>query len=102
MDFYTIVIISAIVLLIISLTAIGVIVTNTNSSAKFPTSYSTCPDYWSIDPSGNCKSNGTSNTNNGPQIYKPDPDLCKNFNWAYKNKISWDGVINTNSCKITK
>jgi hypothetical protein len=99
MDFYTIVIIVAVVLLIISLTFIGLLITHVNSTSKYPASYSTCPDYWSFD--GNkCNSNGL-NTNNGLSSYTPDIDLCKNFNWAYNNKISWDGVINTNSCKLT-
>uniref|UniRef100_A0A6C0I005 CPW-WPC domain-containing protein n=1 Tax=viral metagenome TaxID=1070528 RepID=A0A6C0I005_9ZZZZ len=100
MDFYTIVIIVAVVLLIVSLTAIGLLITKTNSNAKFPGSYSSCPDYWSFDGK-KCSANGI-NTNNGKYTsYEPDSDLCKNFNWAYKNKISWDGVINANSCKIT-
>jgi hypothetical protein len=99
MDFYTIVIIIAVVLLILSLTFIGIIINNANASAKFPGSYNTCPDYWSFDGK-KCSSNGL-NTNNGFTSYTPDSDLCKNFNWAYKNQISWDGVVNTNSCKLT-
>jgi hypothetical protein len=99
MDFYTIVIIISVVLLILSLTAIGLLVTNASSTAKFPESYNSCPDYWSFDGTF-CKPNKGINigTLSNPSAYTPSKDICVNRTWSNDNKISWDGVSNTNSC----
>lgn len=67
MDFYSIVLIIAVVLLILILTFIGIKMTNARynnkSSVPFPPVMSTCPDYWSVDGS-NCliPANGKTNT----------------------------------------
>jgi hypothetical protein len=102
MDFYTIVIITAIVLLILTLTMIGLIVSNANSSATFPASYSSCPDYWIYDENNKkCTANGVNIGiyQNDKTEYTPSSDICKNLKWSNDNRISWDGVSNTNVCK---
>jgi len=102
MDFYTIVIIIAVVLLILSLTAIGLIVTNANSTAKFPASYSSCPDYWRYNATdGTCSSINNINIGNpinGSYIYSltPKKDVCENKRSIDRRNISWDGISNSN------
>ena len=98
MDFYSIVIIIAVVLLILSLTAIGIIVTQSNSAAVFPASQNSCPDYWTSEGK-RCVS--TNDMNIGilvDKAYTPTDKLCENYRWTFDNKISWDGVSNTNQC----
>jgi hypothetical protein len=102
MDFYTIVIISAIVLLILLLTIIGLVVSNANSSATFPASYSSCPDYWIYDETTKqCTANKVNiGTLDDPSTkYTPSSNICENLKWSNDNRISWDGVSNTNVCK---
>lgn len=67
MDFYTIVLIIAIVLLIVILAFIGIKMStakySNSTNAPFPPVVSTCPDYWKVDGS-NCiiPTNGKTNT----------------------------------------
>jgi hypothetical protein len=105
MDFYTIVSIVAILLLIISLTTVGVIMTQSNSNATFPSFQNPCPDYWTYNSvSDTCSMNG--NTNMGSFRTTPTPvssasskNLCQSLSWSKTNNILWDGVSNTNiSC----
>jgi len=103
-DFYTIVTICAILLLIISLVTIGVIITQSSSTASFPSFQTNCPDYWTSSIDGKTCTAPSSGINIGsPTVgptYKPT-DLCTSFNWAHKNNIIWDSVSNTNNCKIS-
>tara|TARA_B110000285_G_scaffold26529_1_gene25786 strand:- start:627 stop:1031 length:405 start_codon:yes stop_codon:yes gene_type:complete len=54
-NFYTIVIVIAIILLIGILTYIGMLMNDSSGSEVYPPSSTTCPDYWEIDSSGKCK-----------------------------------------------
>jgi len=104
-DFYTIVIICAIILLIISLATIGVIIVNGKSSIVFPSTKNSCPDYWTLSNDKKTCQAPSNRVNMGyptvPSTYTIDTDTCKNFKWAFDNKILWDGVSNINNCKLT-
>ena len=64
MDFYTIVLIVAIILLIATLTGLSLMLTKVGTTTSFPTYSNTCPDGWT-DSSGVCTSRGA----NVPKTY---------------------------------
>ena len=119
MDFYTIISIVAIVLLIISLTLFGVYF-NTISVKPFPGSQDMCPKLWTTDTSGNCKNPIDTSLNrltSFPQLtpglvsdgFNPNDSkwetydgaknaICGKKKWANTNNISWNGISNYNSC----
>jgi len=112
-DFYTIVTIIAILLLIISFVTLGVIITNTSSTVIFPplNSINPCPDFWTLSEDGkDCVRNesinqGNDNENNTvpPQIPKFNPSkMCDNYKTIKTHNIYWDGLSNTNSCSLSK
>lgn len=129
--YYTIVLIIAILLLIGSLSVVGVMITSGSNKKAFPEFQNTCPDFWThIKDSDNnivCKP-PTSGINTVTPILSDTPpfahagvdigkntdgksiitginlnssnwiSLCDKANWAKTNKITWDGVTNTNEC----
>jgi hypothetical protein len=121
-SFYTIVTIIATILLIISLSIVGVILSRRQNTKEFPEYQNMCPDFWSLDSSGNtiCKPTNDVNTpmpnmlqldnhvgvvkdssNNIVSVNIDDTNwatLCEKSSWAKKYNISWDGVTNNNSC----
>jgi len=111
MDFYTVTTISAILLLIIALTTIGVVISNSISTEEFPKFHNPCPDYWTYHSSSDtghfCVSNGKNIPNNNvPTRFaiknstKSYADqLQNNCNFAQINTLLWDGVSNYNGCK---
>jgi hypothetical protein len=54
MNFYTIVIITAIIFLILLLTYIGIAMSKIPNTARFAPFINQCPDYWENDGSGYC------------------------------------------------
>jgi len=101
MDFYTIVSISAILLLIISLTTIGVIITNSISTKTFPSYVNPCPDYWTLsEDNTKCIRNninlGTTSTDLILEKYNTLDTKC---GWASNYGVKWDGITNNNSIK---
>lgn len=54
MDFYSIVLVVAIVVFFLMLVLMGLLITNATSTAVYPPMASACPDYWSVDSNGNC------------------------------------------------
>jgi hypothetical protein len=122
LSFYTIVIIIAIIILVIALTIIGITLVNNQNNIEFPDYQNTCPDFWTLDTTGNaCKPNGTNIplSNRVADAAKHDgviltPDklqidninisednwvsICDKSSWAKKYGILWDGVTNNNKC----
>ena len=105
-EFQKMVLIIAIILLILLLIIIGVAL-NYSKNKSWPPITAQCPDYWSIDGSGNnttctnVKDLGTCpapsgeehltmNFNNAP--FSGPNGLCAKFQWANKCSIAWDGV----------
>ncbi len=102
-----IVLYSAIVILIIALVIIGIVLSNTKATQVWPPMVPSCPDYWTIDGSGNnatcvnikdlgtCSATGenkhlTMNFNEAPFV--GSDGLCSKYTWANKCGVSWDGI----------
>jgi hypothetical protein len=121
--FYNIVLIVAVVLLILTLTYIGVKIVYKKDTAVFPPVVSTCPDYWTQTADQGCIIPGAGGKNlpnstiaaNTPGIYIDpvtgnqsikftDPKwsktalstTCAQQAWANTYGITWDGVTNYN------
>lgn len=123
-SFYTIVIIIAIILLIFALSVIGVTLAKNENQKPFPEHQNTCPDFWKLEESHICRSQGintvhkekvaeaknhagvnvSANGNGIDQVTSIDisPDnwvgVCDKSAWAKKYNILWDGVTNNNNC----
>lgn len=120
MDFYTIVLIVMIVLLIICLTLFGVYY-NSIKTKPFPETQAICPKNWT-NTDGNCMNPAAGSLNRLTTIPTTTPgyssrvnginpndekwssylgaknSICGKKKWADSNGISWDGVSNYNSC----
>ncbi len=108
MDFYSTVLISFIILLVITLAIVGTILTNMNKKQKFPGNISTCPDYYSLNEQGYCLQNDVifNDPTSACKIFNPtDPKyevkgtgsesgMCKKKEWGNQCGVSWDGITN--------
>ena len=103
-QFYVIVMTTVVVLLIVTLTYIGVyLVNDEDETTTFPPVETQCPDYWEANDEGKCVVPQTINKGglvagtamNLKEDYKT---ICDKKNWANLNGISWDGVSNYNKC----
>jgi len=115
--FQKIVLFGAIFILILALVFIGVSLTSAKDY-QWPPMTPECPDYWSIDGSGNnatcinMKDLGTCQPQSGDKhlrmnfntpVFTGANGLCAKYNWANKCDISWDGInygVN-NPCQTT-
>ena len=114
MSFYSIVLIVAFIILLLTLVAVGIMLQNQDKNKAFPTQMSPCPDGWGVSDTGACvqPDNGSNmgnsiDTSSEKSIwvadgtdYKPKESatVCDKKAWANDNKVSWDGVSNYNSC----
>lgn len=101
--FQKIVLFSAIIILILALVFIGVSLRRATKQL-WPPMTPECPDYWTVDGSGNCtnvkdlgtcppptgKKHLTMNFNVAP--YNGSNGVCAKYEWAQKCGITWDGV----------
>lgn len=104
--FQKFVLFAAIIILIIALVFIGIALSY-SSDTSWPPMTPECPDYWTMDGSGNnancinvkdlgtCPSQSgqkhlTINFNNAP--YNGSNSTCAKYTWATKCGISWDGI----------
>jgi len=101
MDFYSIILIIASVILVIALAGIGIAVTNGTYNASFPSYINPCPDFWETtkNPGGGytCNANTEDARNKGSSnisTYTTTGDLCTDYKWANNNNILWDGISN--------
>lgn len=122
MNFQSIVMIVATVILIFALTTIGVALSNLNSGIKYPPVIADCPDYWSIsknavDPGSDSSQTPEFTCNNDKELghdddvvgckvfnssdskYKGIGGLCAKKQWADKCDVTWDGVTNNPDAK---
>jgi len=122
MNFQSIVMIVATVILIFALATIGVALSNLNSDIKYPPVIADCPDYWSIsknpvDPNNDSSQTPEFTCNNDKELgqdndvvgctvfnssdskYKGIGGLCQKKKWADKCDITWDGVTNNPDAK---
>ena len=116
--FQNFVLISAIIILIIALVIIGIALSNSSSYVAWPPMVPQCPDFWTIDGSGNnakcinVKDLGTFVPSNG-QIHQTmsfntdaftgSNAACNKYKWANAYKLSWDGITYgvSNPCQTT-
>jgi hypothetical protein len=104
--FQKIVLFSAIIILIIALIFIGVALTYAKDK-DWPPMVPQCPDYWTIDGSGNnttcentkdlgtCPSNGGNKhlvMNFNSPSFSGSQGNCNKYKWASNCDISWDGI----------
>jgi hypothetical protein len=104
--FQKIVLFGAIIVLLIALVVIGVALTYATDQ-QWPPMTPECPDYWTIDGSGNnsiCVNNkdlGTCPPQSGDKhltmnfnlpAFTGSNELCAKYTWAKKCGISWDGI----------
>ena len=113
--FQKIVLFTATIILIIALIIIAFSITYNSSKQTWPPSVPLCPDYWTMDGSGNnavCindKNLGICPPSSGHQYltmnfnspaFSGNNSNCAKYSWANKCKISWDGITYgvTNPC----
>ncbi len=106
MEYYAILIVVALIVLIGALVFIGVKMSSTVSIAPYPPVAYLCPDYWMSDESGNCIA-GKKNLGSLQEGYRMNPDdiqfagltpICSKQKWALKNAVTWTGVSEYNQC----
>ena len=105
--FQKFVLFSAIIILIIALVFIGIALTYSKNTATWPPMTPECPDYWTIDGSGNnarcvnVKDLGTCQSKSGDKHLTMDFNtsaftgtngMCAKYTWAKNCGISWDGI----------
>lgn len=104
--FQKFVLITAIIILIITLVVIGVALSKNYSSVPWPPVLPECPDYWILDGSGSnavcvnvkdlgtCKSLGNKHQtmNFNSSAFTGSQGACNKYNWATKCNVTWDGI----------
>jgi len=116
--FHKIVLFGAIIALILVLVFIGVSLSYAKNDYQWPPMTAECPDYWSMDGSGNnatcinMKDLGTCQPHRGDKhlkmnfntpMFTGSNELCAKYNWSKKCGVSWDGInygVN-NPCQTT-
>tara|TARA_B100001093_G_C26168370_1_gene734652 strand:+ start:81 stop:419 length:339 start_codon:yes stop_codon:yes gene_type:complete len=106
MNFQKSVIVSACILLIISLSIIGYLLYKNKSEKKYPPVLADCPDYWLSDSSnsqlcyndyklGNC----LGSVDFSQSKYQGDDGGCEKAKWANGCNVTWTGITsNPNIC----
>jgi hypothetical protein len=105
--FQKIVLYSAIIILIISLIFVGIALSLAKSKENWPPLVPDCPDYWTIDGSGNnTKCINVQNLGicpapsgqkylvmdfNSP-VFSGSNSSCAKYTWANKCNVAWDGI----------
>jgi|UniRef100_A0A6C0BZF5 hypothetical protein len=108
MSFQKTVLVTASIILIISLIVIALILKIAKSNTKYPPEIGVCPDYF-LPKSGNVCSNpkglgknlGDEVTFNGDMACGGDcnkNNLLARCRWSKENGVQWDGITNTNMC----
>ena len=83
-------------MVIISLCFIGLALYRQKYNSDYPPVIANCPDYWTIDGSGNdvkCipgKINKGMVSGSAPSF--TSMDTCGKYTWAHNNNVSWDGI----------
>jgi hypothetical protein len=115
-NFKKMVLIAAIIILILALIVIGISLKYANNSLTWPPMIPACPDYWTIDGSGNnttctnIQNLGTCNPQSGHTVmnfnnapYSGTNGTCAKYTWANKCGVTWDGITYgvNNPCQFT-
>lgn len=106
MEYYIILILAALFILIGTLVYLGLKMSKAQNVAPYPPIAYACPDYWTTDPDGNCIANNI-NVGGLHTGYMMQPDkitftglspICAKQKWAQNNNIVWSGVSEYNLC----
>lgn len=109
MNFYKIIPIIAIVLLLICLSAVGVALNYTSQDVVFPPNISDCPDFFVKNNNNECVNKKNLGKDDPQKCTDVDFDsedkyknpgmgklsgICEKKKWANDCKVNWDGVTN--------
>ncbi len=111
MNFYKLICVIALVLLIACLAVVGVALQTSSKDVLFPPNVSDCPDHYVKDSNGNCvnaKELGTnvgdcssfnfdSSGNYSNPGMGPTSGMCYKKKWANNCGVNWDGITNNGS-----
>ena len=100
MGFYKSFLIGVTIQLIILLAIMAVILTNKNKDQKFPSTLSTCPDFYSLNPSGLCVMEESVYSSRNPNCKTKntqDMELLAKKAWASGCGVAWDGITNSSN-----
>ena len=112
MNFYKLISLIALVILIVSLASIGAALQYTSSKVGFPPHISDCPDYYvKNSDTGNCEgADGLLSSTDTDCLNVDFSDasynvpgtgrhsgICKKKKWAQSCGVNWDGVTNVSS-----
>ena len=101
MNFQSIVLIIAVVLLIICIILIGISLAKAKNSQSWPPKIALCPDYWYDDGKNGSKCVNQDSTNGNGKItemnfsvspYVGQNSACAKYKWATSYGITWDGI----------
>lgn len=99
MNFYTIVLIIAIVLLILALTGLSLMLTKVGTTTSFPPISNTCPDGWTSGTDGSGNITCTSAGSNVPDRYDVNDSYSKNspgyINSYYSSGPKFSGGVSS-------
>lgn len=96
MSFQKIVMIVAIVVLILTLTMIGIALRNQQKNVIFPPVLADCPDYWEGTVDNKCKRGDVYNKGICPNniVDFNAMNNCNKYDWATACEVTWDGISN--------
>lgn len=98
MGFYKSFLIGVTIQLIILLAIMAVILNSNSTHQEFPSTVSSCPDFYTMNPGGMCVIE--------PSVYSTRVSTCTNINtasmpdldkksWASGCGVAWDGITNS-------
>jgi hypothetical protein len=109
MNFQRSVVLIATVILIGTLTFIGISINRQSRNEIYPPVVADCPDYWEAEPSNGdptkpiCKNTHNIGSSNCPTTmnfnsgeFVGEGGLCEKQKWAKNCNLTWDGVTNSN------
>lgn len=100
MGFYKNTIIAFGVVLAILLTIMAYIIVDKNETQEFPARLSMCPDYYSLNESGHCKTDNNIYSNKEPRCIQMEPtgmSIIQKREWASDCGVAWDGITNSSN-----
>jgi len=106
MDFYTGLLSGTVIAVIFLLAIMGYLMYTFKGKQTYPPSIANCPDFYSLDISGNCKASSALDVSGSclSQNFSIDPYIatgtnflsgnCQKKLWAQKCHVGWDGITN--------
>ena len=100
MGFYKNTIIAFAVQLVILLIIMAAIMSNQAGTQEYPPTLSVCPDFYSLNESGNCTTDSNVYINKEPRCSRMNTQgmsIHDKKNWAADCGVAWDGITNSSS-----